>query len=359
MEIRTRNTNTLMEPFIRLIQQHGVREDSRNGPVLRFHEPVTVVIERPWERVNFNPIRDCNPFFHLMEALAMIGNVNHVGLMSHFAKNMTAFSDDGVTFNAFYGTRLREYRSKRASYPLSSTPVPQDQLEGCIHELRSNPLTRQAVALLWDPADLSHKTRDKACNLMILFCVDRGKVRMTTFNRSNDGILGGIMGANIVHLSFFHEYVALALCRPMGEWWHTSNNLHVYENEPKWQRLMSYTAAEYQDIYPQVDQDKLIPLFEDEELFEQELSRFLMTALEKFSFLTQMDDQNLYTTPFLRLVAIPMFNAWQLHKSGNTKDAINIAANIPAPDWMVTSTEWLQLRQHRASIKAAQEKPTT
>ena len=358
MEIKSRNTNTLMLEFIRLITdvRHVVREDSRNGPVTRFREPVTICLTHPWERVNFNPTRDGNPFFHLMEALAMLAGVNSAKLMAHFTKNMLAYSDDGETFNAFYGTRLRQYRTKRQHFPLAAVFDAQDQLEDVITVLRNDPLSRQAVAMLWDPADLPYReTKDKACNLCLVFSNDQGKLRMTSFNRSNDGIFGGVMGANIVHLSMFQEYVALALGLPIGEWWHTSNNLHVYEKNEKWPALSGLTPADYQDIYPNVDRGALKHLFTpglpvERTVFEAELRRFFMEITSVYKTALTVDART-YQNEFLRDTAAPVFNAWQGHKSGDKIAAAQRAEGIAAPDWRVACMDWLERRFYRMEKK--------
>jgi thymidylate synthase len=359
MEIKSRNTNTLMFKFISLINDtvNVVREDSRNGPVIRFREPVTICLTNPWERVNFSPTRDGNPFFHLIEAMAMLGNLNKAKFLTHFAKNMAAFSDDGETYNAFYGSRLRAFRSKRCTYPMDSVVEPQDQLSEVIAILRQDPLSRQAVALLWDPADLMYmKTKDKACNCLLVFSIDRGRLRMSSYNRSNDGIYGGVMGANIVHLSFFQEYVAQALGLPMGEWWHHSNNLHVYEQNEKWPDLSGLTEANYQDVYPNVKTEQLLPLFrggsiEGRKIFDAELHTFLYTALHQFKNTDLAISPNTYADPFIGTVVVPVYNTWQAHKHGSRAVALSTVETIASPDWRVACMDWLERRYSRTPVQ--------
>src|ERR1044072_2586002 len=173
MEIISRNTNTLAPSVYAKLKGRGETFTSRNGPVIRIMEPFTVCLLRPWERINFSVIRDCNPFFHLMEAMAMLAPVNNVGLMAHFAKNMSSFSDDGITFNAFYGTRARQWELLGVA---GEHPGPRvDQLNLVIKELIEKPDSRQCVVQLWDPADLLITTKDKACNLCMLFDIVPGE----------------------------------------------------------------------------------------------------------------------------------------------------------------------------------------
>jgi hypothetical protein len=236
MEFTARNHARLAPQVYQHLLNHGIKGPSRNGEVVRMPGVTTLIVERPWERVNLDPFRDCNPFFHLMESIAMLAPFNAVTFLSHFAKNMSNYSDDGTSFNAFYGTRVFETWF--------------DQLEVIIHTLRKDPDSRQCVALLWNPEDLLKTTKDKACNLMFIFSIDeQQRLVMTTFNRSNDAIWGILTGANVVHLSFFQEYVALALQRDMGPWTHVSNNLHVYTANPKWPGIASQPAVEPEEMY--------------------------------------------------------------------------------------------------------------
>ena len=73
-----------------------------------------------------------------------------------------------------------------------------DQITSAINILKSNSDSRQVIIQIWDPNDLERTdTKDKACNLCVVFR-KRGKVLdMTVYNRSND-MLWGAYGANVV-----------------------------------------------------------------------------------------------------------------------------------------------------------------
>lgn len=76
-----------------------IKSPSRNGDVLQIPEPLMVTYQRPWERVLFNAARDCNPFFHLVEAMWMLAGRNDVETVAHYASNMSNYSDDGETLH--------------------------------------------------------------------------------------------------------------------------------------------------------------------------------------------------------------------------------------------------------------------
>ncbi len=343
MEILSRNTNTLAPRVYPLLDSIGIKDASRNGDVIRFPDPVTICITHPYERVNFCPVRNANPFFHFMEAMAMLAQCNSVKFLSHFAKNIAAYSDDGQTFNAFYGTRARG----------EMNGTEHDQLQAAISELMIRPDSRQAVVMLWDKEDQLRVTKDKACNLMMLFSIEPDmSVRMTTFNRSNDAIWGGVTGANVVHFSYFHEYVASALGLAMGAWWHTSNNLHVYESNPQWQQLKGIRDG----ADPYTYRDMTRPLLfapHERDWFDYELQDFMDTMIDTIDAVSQGHYNTISAANpsyYVNTVVRPMFNAWQCHKRQDSQSALHHASAIADEAWRLSCTQWLERRNHNKSL---------
>ena len=148
--LTARNTNHMMPVVYDHLHTWGVREYSRNGPVLTMPHPVTLCYTNPMEKVNFCPIRDANPFFHFFESLWMLNGQRDVATVAHFVKRMADYSDDGVIFNAAYGYRIRHDFGR-------------DQLAEVITHLKCEPQSRQAVVQIWAARDLNKMTRDKAC----------------------------------------------------------------------------------------------------------------------------------------------------------------------------------------------------
>ena len=150
--ISARNIQQALPEMVRLIKTHGVKRDSRFGPVLVAPWPVATVYQRPLERVEFWPARDSNPIFHLMEALWMLNGGRDVAFPTMFNSSFAQFSDDGVTFNAAYGHRWRR------QFGL-------DQLRLIAEKLRINPDDRRQVLTMWDPRNDLHQqqTKDLPC----------------------------------------------------------------------------------------------------------------------------------------------------------------------------------------------------
>ena len=330
--LKTRNTHTAMEWFFKKIPNQ-LLEDSRNGPVRRFHYPVTITYTHPWERVNMCPVRDCNPFFHLLESIWMMAGRNDVEWIRRVLPGMAEYSDDGLVFNGAYGHRLlRHFKF--------------DQLTAAANELKLHPESRRAVATIWKPDDLIIASKDKPCNLQLVFSDRDGYIFMTVFNRSNDGILGGVCGANLVHLSLFHEYVAAAAEARMGEMIVISNNLHAYVQHPKYQPLVDFYQNDNGFVDPYAEGARINRIVGDWSTFQ----------LECRAWCDQPDGPGRrYRNRFLARIATPMYEALFLHKRGQTQSALNMlsAHHDGACDWIESGIRWLQRRYKGVESKHA------
>jgi hypothetical protein len=339
MHFESQNYNDMASHVYIALEARGIEMPSRNGPVLRLPGVTTMTVNKPWQRVNFCPSRDANPFFHLMEAMAMLGSHNSVPFLRYFAKGMDAFSDDGERYNAFYGERLRHTFGF-------------DQLEAIINELRQKPESRQCVAQIWDPKDLLRSTKDKACNTQLMFSVNtQNELEMTSVNRSNDAVWGIVTGANVVHLSMFQEYVACALGLEMGPWTHVSNNLHVYTDPAyqggAWDRVRKSIKN------PGVYNFTHVPLFSDKtspKQFDQALEVFLtlaemaIAAGKPLQITKDTEDTIREISPFLHGTVLPVFNAFHLRKLGNFGASVDALTAIESKDWSQACVAWVGRR---------------
>lgn len=229
------NTNDMAaKVYIKLLSD-GIEEDSRNGKVIRFPDPVCLEYTRPWEVCNYTPGRNANPFFHFMEAMWMLAGRRDVEFLSHFNNNIAQYSDDGTVFNAAYGYRLRRHFGF-------------DQLQKAANRLVEEPNTRQLVLQIWDTVDLYKQTKDKACNTQIMLQLNEGHLDMTVHNRSNDAVWGNITGANPVHFAYFLQYLSEQAFVKMGTLRFLTINLHMYldlydfKNKMDWDRGPYRTA---------------------------------------------------------------------------------------------------------------------
>jgi thymidylate synthase len=203
----------------------GVLEDSARGPVIVAATPVTTVFIHPLNNASLCPIRDANPFFHLIEALWMLSGQSDARMLDPYIKGFSARvaedDSDGYDHGA-YGWRWR-------------STFGFDQIERIVQMLKDDPTTRQAVLQMWDCGmdshDLTGNWKDRPCNTHVYFRVLAGEyLDMTVCNRSND-IIWGAYGANAVHFSFLLQYMASRLGLKANAYYQISNNYHAYTSE--------------------------------------------------------------------------------------------------------------------------------
>lgn len=315
---------------VQMLKQSGVERSSRAGKVLELGGLVVTTYLRPQQRVLTDPVRDANPFFHFFEALWMLAGREDVAFLTRFNKGMMEYSDDGTTFHAPYGHRMR-------------VAFGMDQLKQVINILRSDPTSRQAVVQIWDAEmDLNQVSKDIPCNDLIFFKIRNGQLQMTVCCRSNDAVWGAY-GANAVHFSMIMEYVAGMIGVPVGQYHQISDSLHAYVDNPKWQAL---SAASDTERNPDMSNPYMtrgvepFPMVSGSQLsWDTELSMFFSMADKEDSI-----DPDPFTEPFFMNVVIPMFDVWRAYKEGGRIVALNWCKYISATDWRLACEEWITRR---------------
>src|SRR5688572_2790640 len=236
--IDARNVHDALPLGLDLLASTGFPMPSRAGNVLVSPVPVTTVYREPTERVLFWPERDANPFFHFFEALWMLAGRNDLKFLTGFVKRFEQFSNDGLTFSGAYGYRWRRHWREGVITPGGhAEAAPIDQIERVVQLLTAQPFSRRAILTMFDPVEdlrTDESNKDVPCNTQIYFMVGYGRrdepnqLHMTVTCRSND-IIWGAYGANAVHFSALHEYMAARLGLKVGVYYHLSNNFHAYE----------------------------------------------------------------------------------------------------------------------------------
>jgi|TARA_R110002096_G_scaffold160777_10_gene327106 thymidylate synthase len=378
MHLSTRNVNTAFQDLVRLFDSASTNKafsftESRNGPVTYLHEPVTVTIERPTERVLINRARDCNPFFHLFESLWMLAGRDDVLPLSYYNSKIKDFSDNGATFNGAYGYRWRQAYLGLDGYGNEIPCV--DQLQKIIEHLQQTPNSRRAVLQMWDvesdllKVDGEDFSKDVCCNTEIMFAIrqtceteqewkNRGAIHdretgtydigrdglyqcceyfldMTVINRSND-LVWGMLGANVVHFSMLLEWMAAQLDVQVGKMHTVSNNLHAYDwNWKPEEWLQDGQGKLYQEKYPETQ-----PLgkIETEDIIDFVEQWSTANREQKYLPLNTWDS-------FLRATAWPLMTAFTLHKKRRYEDAFFMANTCVSEDWRIVAIQWLAQRQ--------------
>jgi hypothetical protein len=320
--ITERNVNGAFTSGLLMLKFSGLREQSRNGGVLAYPEPVITTYLFPQERVLFNPVRDANPVFHLMEAIWMLAGEDKVDWLLQFNQRMQEYAEpDGRIWGA-YGHRWRRAFSL-------------DQIEMIVDLLQREPQTRQAVMTMWDVhLDLGAKKNDIPCNTQIYFDRRGGCLNMTVCCRSND-ILWGAYGANVVHMSMLQELIAAALEIPMGQYRQFSNNFHIYTALPQAQMLIDSPPIDICDWYAE---SRVRPLA----MVNHDRGETWQDFLDDCDNLVNGGHAG-YATNFFLAIALPLFRAYTNRKKGLPYGEFSVmqADN----DWVYAFKAWMNRRQ--------------
>lgn len=362
--IQARNVQEAYVLGTRLVREQGVLEETRNGPALVIPHPVVTVYERPHERVLLDPVRDANPFFHLMESIWMLAGRNDVASIGRFLGTLKKYSDDGEIYHGAYGHRWRVHFE---SSDFGGRYL--DQLARIIELLRANPGDRRIVLQMWDPTwDLGRAGADFPCNTQIYFRTRQATyldddvptsvtaLDMTICNRSNDAVWGAY-GANAVHMSVLQEFVAAACGFSMGHLYQLSNNLHGYMETldrvgtPEPPVPVTYDIAMSQRKCPTLyetglrhtDLFRLSPKTPVAELFRQ-----VEAFWDGSDSVGSPDDLRDFFTFDGITTLVLMREAHAAHKAKDRERAISIAGDIPGEDWRRACVEWLERRYRDA-----------
>jgi thymidylate synthase len=356
--IFAKNVNDAYRSGMTLLNHYGESIESRNGPVLRVHMPVTTRYAKPMERVLFDRQRDANPFFHLFEGLWMLSGADDVSTPAQFIKSFSQFSDDGFTLHGAYGHRWRSW-----PHPLHiGTGI--DQLDLAIEALQENLNDRRVVIGMWDPArDLCQTSKDIPCNDLIKLMVVHNALDLMVFCRSND-IVFGCYGANAVHMSMLHEYLASMIGVPVGSYYQISADYHAYTEQPY--QLGTYWPLEMPDkqfVDPYAGGSPLshgvapYPLVTDSTTFDAELMD-VMAAIQLQKFHSMEIDH--FKNRFFVDVAQPMYLAHQYYKFGGLTTVsraahlLDVKKRMPdgtTNDWLASGEQWIRTRIDRRAKK--------
>lgn len=341
--IPVRNVHEAYPEALNYLLTECVAQDSRNGRVYVSPMPVLTTYQRPTERVVFWEERDANPYLHFMEALGFLGGRSDVEFYARYAKQMRAYSDDGISLPASYGVRWRTYFG-------------QDQLVWAVRRLRADPNDRRVVLTMWDghsdPLAADRGSKDVPCNTNIFLNIFDGALNMMINCRSND-VFWGAYGANAVHMSFLHEYLARMIGVNIG--WMTQNsfNWHAYENfytkvmnertaskqENSLRHNMTLPFSHRWNPYSAIATGGLQPFplcrWVDQPGWDEQLAIFLDGAVTEADGLSD---------PFFLEVAVPVRDSYEQYRVRNYEGAERLIAGCRSGDWQRGCQEWLERR---------------
>lgn len=241
------NLNQALIGLSKEILKVGVKRETRGFNCIEFPEPVSIKITNPTDRYVTIPIRKWNSILPFAESIWILLGMNDLdSLPGIFVKNLYNFSDNGRTWRAGYGPRIRRAIGFDCNYDVS-TPLEfmiysgkvktTDQLKYVIECFKKDINTRQAVIEIADPVKDNFgekwklkETKDQPCTRLLNFQVRDNKLDLTVYLRSND-LIWGFSAVNVFNFTFLQEIVAAAIGLPIGDYYHVANNLHFYEDK--------------------------------------------------------------------------------------------------------------------------------
>lgn len=318
--IKVRNVEEALGEGFQHLKVCGVHESSRNGPVRVSPGPVITEYSRPEERVLFNPERDANPVFHLLESIWMFAGRGDAEFLLPYNARMSEYAEPHGIIHGAYGPRWRNWFGL-------------DQIKSVIDMLKATPSTRRAVIQMWSAtSDLNASKNDLPCNTQIYFTVRNNMefkvLDMTVCCRSND-ILWGAYGANAVHFSMLQELIARSVGVGVGTYRQFSNNFHAYSELPIVQKWLD--SPPLIDDMAQPYPHKMIPMLLPTETYDD----FICDCVS----LCQDTGSLGFHTSFIHRVVAPLKHVYDMRKSGARTWKV-ILDSVEDCDWKSAFVAW-------------------
>jgi thymidylate synthase len=195
---------------------------------------VGITLADPLRREILVKHRKPNLAAQIAESVWVLAGKNDIGWLEHYLPRAKEFSDDGLTWRAGYGPRLRDWTVDNPE----GTHV--DQLAYVINTLRESPASRQVVMSIWDPTVDTTPGKDIPCNNWLSWSSRLGKLDLHVAIRSND-VIWGWSGINQFEWSVLLEVVAGILGLQVGQLHFSVTSFHIYDRH--WDKAQKIVEA--------------------------------------------------------------------------------------------------------------------
>lgn len=234
--------------------------DSRGGKV-REQTMIGITLEKPLERELLVEDRKPNLAAQIFETMWVLSGRDDMESLLRYLPRAADFSDDGQRWRAGYGARLRGWEAPQDGQHVVPTV---DQLRYVVETLKRDPLSRQAVMSIWDPAIDTEPGKDIPCNNWLSFSLRDDKLDLHVAIRSND-VIWGWSGINQFEWSALQEIVAGLVDVEVGALHFSVTSFHIYERHwEKADRIIKSSASSQRPASsPRFDLDGLYEGVED------------------------------------------------------------------------------------------------
>jgi thymidylate synthase len=236
-----RSVNEALPSLAHMLLTEGTDVPSRVGATkeLTFQH---FTITDPLQREIVVEGRKANIAAQIAETMWVLSGRNDVEWLSAYLPRAADFSDDGTTWRAGYGPRLRNWQGE-----LHGTGIGADQMMNIIRLLQEDPGTRRAVMSLWAPYEDVAPSKDIPCNNWLHFLSRDNVLDLHVAIRSND-LVWGWSGINQFEWSVLLEVVAHYAGLQVGGIHYAVSSLHMYDRHwdkaPTWKVRTVHTQRD-------------------------------------------------------------------------------------------------------------------
>ncbi len=206
--------------LVRNVYENPTFEAAPRGQKVKEILGASFTILNPRDRIPYVVGRKFSVTYMVAELLWYLSGNNETEWISKYSNFWKDISDDGVTANSAYGSRLLKPHPKIAQGRIN-------QWDYVIQELRKDPDSRRAIMHIRVPDDSVDAKLDVPCTLALQFFIRDGKLHQVANMRSSDVIFG--IAYDVPAFTMFQELLANELGVELGTYTHVSNSLHIYE----------------------------------------------------------------------------------------------------------------------------------
>jgi len=176
-------------------------------------------IRNPDERVITLRHRNNNIFALIAETIWVLGGRDDLEYLCHYLPRAIDFSDDGKTWRAAYGPRLRNWNGV-------------DQFKEIVRIINNDKNTKRAVMEIFNPQKDYVDSKDIPCNNWLHFMVRNGQLHLSVTLRANDAVWG-FGGINSFEWSVLQEMMAFWTGTSVGNLSWFVGTIHIYKRHYK------------------------------------------------------------------------------------------------------------------------------
>lgn len=211
--------NTEYEDALRLVLAKGTHKDDRTGTgtTSYFGHQMRFDLSKGFPLITTKKVHTKSIIHELLWFLT--GNTNIKYLKDNNVRIWDEWADENGDLGPVYGAQWRSW----PDYDGGTI----DQISQLIEQIKTNPDSRRHIVSAWNVA-LIPEMALPPCHLLLQFYVADGKLSLQLYQRSTDALLGLVF--NLASYGMLLHMVAQQTSLEVGEFIHTSGDLHIYDN---------------------------------------------------------------------------------------------------------------------------------